>query len=361
MPVPSPPVRAGIVGFAASGKKTLFSLLTRVAQAGYAAGARRGVLAVPDERLEVVARLHHSRTIVPATVEVVLIPALRRGARGQTENLAALRDVDAVVHVARGFEDPTVPSPFDSVDPARDAVNLELELLLTDLAVLEKRIARLDYDRARGKPEAVRGERDLLDRARREVEREAPLREALSRDERKRLAGYGLMSAKPHLVVVNVGEEEAGRDPGRWPGLETMAARPETKLASISARIEAEIAELPEDDAVEFRRDLGVEAGAADRVIRAIFELMDYATFYTAAENEARAWLFRRNTRAQDVAGDIHTDMARGFIRAEVVSYDALVESGSWDAARKHGALRLEGKDYPVQDGDVLLIRFNVG
>lgn len=361
MPVPSRPVRAGIVGFAASGKKTLFSLLTQAAQAGYAAGAKRGVLAVPDERLEVVARLHHSRTIVPATVEVVLIPALRRGARGQTENLAALRDVDAIVHVARAFDDPTVPSPFDSVDPARDAVNLELELLLTDLAVLEKRIARLDYDRARGKPEAIRGERDLLDRARREVEREAPLREALSRDERKRLAGYGLMSAKPHLVVVNVGEEEAGRDPGSWPGLETLAARPETKLTTISARIEAEIAELPEDDAVEFRRDLGVEAGAADRVIRAIFELMDQATFYTAAENEARAWLFRRHTRAQDVAGDIHTDMARGFIRAEVVAYDALVEAGSWDAARKQGALRLEGKDYPVQDGDVLLIRFNAG
>jgi len=354
-------VRAGIVGFAASGKKSLFSLLTQVAQAGYAAGAKRGVLSVPDDRLEVVTRLHESRTIVPATVEVVLIPALRRGARGQTENLAALRDVDAIVHVARAFEDPIVPSPFDSVDPARDAVNLELELLLTDLAVLEKRIARLDYDRARGKPEAVRGERDLLDRARQEVEREVPLREALSAEERKRLVGYGLMSAKPQLVVVNAGEDEAGRAPRSWPGLEELSRRPETRLATISARIEAEIAELPEEDAAEFRRDLGVEAGAAQRIVRAIFELMDYATFYTAAENEARAWLFRRNTRAQDVAGGIHTDMARGFIRAEVVAYDALLECGSWDAARKRGALRLEGKDYPVQDGDVLLIRFHVG
>jgi len=354
-------VRAGIVGFAASGKKTLFSLLTRMAQAGYAAGARRGVLAVPDERLEIVGRLHKSRKLTPATIEVVLIPALRRGARGQTENLAALRDVDAIVHVARAFEDPTVPSPFDSVDPGRDASKLELELLLTDLAVLEKRIKRLDYDRARGIPEPVRGERDLLDRARREVEQEVPLREALSVEDRRRLVGYGLMSAKPHLVVLNAGEDEAGRDPGSWPGLEELSRRPETRLATISARSEAEIAELPDEDAAEFRRDLGVEAGAAKRIIRAIFELMDYATFYTAAENEARAWLFRRNTRAQDIAGDIHTDMARGFIRAEVVSYDALVENGSWDAARKQGALRLEGKDYPVQDGDGLLIRFNVG
>lgn len=354
-------MRAGIVGFAASGKKTLFSLLTQVAQAGYAAGAKRGALAVPDERLEIVARLHKSRKIVPATVEVVLIPALRRGARGQTENLAALRDVDAIVHVARAFEDPIVPSPFESVDPGRDALNLELELLLTDLAVLEKRIKRLDYDRARGVPEPVRGERDLLDRARREVEREVPLREALSAEDRKRLVGYGLMSAKPHLVVLNAGEDEAGRDPESWPGLEELSRRPETRLATISARIEAEIAELPDEDAAEFRRDLGVDAGAAKRIIRAIFELMDRGTFYTAAENEARAWLFRRNTRAQEVAGGIHSDMERGFIRAEVVSYDALVEFGSWDAARKHGALRLEGKDYPVQDGDVLLIRFNVG
>ena len=320
------------------------------------------MLAVPDDRLEVVTRLHESRTIVPATVEVVLIPALRRGARGQTENLAALRDVDAIVHVARAFEDPINPSPFGSVDPARDAVNLELELLLTDLAVLEKRIARLDYDRARGKPEAVRGERDLLDRARHEVEREVPLREALSAEERKRLVGYGLMSAKPQLVVVNAGEDEAGRAPGSWPGLEELSRRPETRLATISARIEAEIAELPEEDAAEFpARSGGSRRVRPSESFGAVFELMDYATFYTAAENEARAWLFRRNTRAQDVAGGIHTDMARGFIRAEVVAYDALLECGSWDAARKKGALRLEGKDYPVQDGDVLLIRFNVG
>ena len=354
-------MRAGIVGFAASGKKTLFSLLTQVAQAGYAAGAKRGVLAVPDERLETVARLHQSRKITPATVEVVLIPALRRGTRGQTENLAALRDVDAVVHVVRAFDDPTIPSPFDSVDPGRDAANLEIELLLTDLAVLEKRIRRLDYDRARGKPEAIRGERDLLDRARREVEREGPLREALSPADRKRLVGYGLMSAKPQLVVLNADETEAGRDPESWPGLEEHSRRAETRLTTISARIEAEIAELPVEDAAEFRRDLGVEAGARERIVRAIFELMDRATFYTAADNEARAWLVRRNTRAQEVAGGIHSDMARGFIRAEVVSYDRLVECGSWDTARKRGALRLEGKDYPVQDGDVLVIRFHVG
>lgn len=354
-------MRAGIVGFAASGKKTLFSLLTRVARSGFAAGAKRGVLAVPDERLDTLARLHQSKKKTPATVEVLLIPALRRGASGQTENVAALRDVDAIVHVVRAFEDPIVPSPFDSVDPGRDAANLELELLLTDLAVLEKRIARLDADRARGKPEAVRGERNLLDRARAEVEREIPLREALSAADRNRLAGYGLMSAKPQLVVLNAGETEAGSDPGAWPGVTAVARRRETRLAVISARIEAEIADLPEDDAVDFRRDIGVEAGAAERVVRAIFELMDRATFYTAGDTEARAWLIRRNTRAQEAAGAIHTDMQRGFIRAEVVSCERLAECGSWDAARKAGALRLEGKDYPVQDGDVLVVRFHVG
>ncbi len=354
-------MRAGIVGFAASGKKTLFSLLTQVAQAGFAAGAKRGVLAVPDERLETLTRLHESKKTTPATVEVVLIPALRRGASGQTENLAALRDVDTIVHVVRAFEDPTVPSPFDSVDPSRDAANLELELLLADLAVLEKRITRLDSDRARGKPEAIRGERDLLDRARQAVEQETPVREALSAADRKRLVGYGLMSAKPQLVVLNAGEDEAGRDPRSWDGSDDIERRADTRLAAISARIEAEIAELPEEDAAEFRRDIGVEAGAAERVIRAIFELMDRATFYTAGDTESRAWLIRRNTRAQEAAGEIHSDMERGFIRAEVVSYDRLVECGSWDAARKQGVLRLEGKDYPVQDGDVLVIRFHVG
>ena len=354
-------VRAGIVGFAASGKKTLFSLLTQVAQVGFAAGAKRGVLAVPDERLETLTRLHESKKTTPATVEVVLIPALRRGASGQTENLAALREVDAIVHAVRAFEDPTVPSPFDSVDAGRDAANLELELLLADLAVLEKRIKRLDADRARGKPEAVRGERDLLDRARQAVEGEVPVREALSAEDRKRLGGYGLMSAKPQLLVVNAGDTEAARDPASWPGLDEISRRPETRLAAVSARIEAEIAELPEEDAAEFRRDIGVEAGAAERIVRAIFELMDRATFYTAGDTESRAWLIRRNTRAQEAAGEIHTDMERGFIRAEVVSFDKLVDCGSWDGARKAGALRLEGKDYPVQDGDVLVIRFHVG
>ncbi len=353
-------MRAGVVGFAASGKKTLFSLLTQAAAVGYTREARRGVLAVPDARLDTLARLHASPKITPATLELVLLPALRRGVSGATENLAAIRDVDVIVHVARAFEDPMVASPFDSVDPARDAENLELELLVADLAVLEKRMERLKNDRARGKPEANRGEYDRLEAAREAVEAERPLRQALSREDRNRLRGYGLMSAKPQLLVVNQGENEVASDPAELPGLKDFAARPETRLTSVSARIEQEIAELPEADAQEFRSDLGIEAGATERILRAVFELMDRATFYTAGETEARAWLIRRNTRAQAAAGTIHSDMERGFIRAEVVSYDTLVECGSWDAARAKGALRLEGKDYPVQDGDVLVIRFAV-
>ena len=354
-------MRAGIVGFAAAGKATLFSLLTRTASAGFSKGARRGVFAVPDERLEVLARLHESRKTTPATVEAVLLPALRKGAGGQTENLSAIREVDAIVHVVRAFEDPTAPSPFESVDPVRDAENLELELLLSDLEVLEKRIHRLDRDRARGKPEAIRGERDLLARARAAVERERPLRAALPAEDRKRLAGYGLLSAKPQLLVVNADESGAKLAAAAWPGCEELARRPETRLVVLSARIEAEIADLGPDDAAAFRRDLGVAAGAESRVLRGMFELMDRATFYTAGDTEARAWLIRRNTPAREAAGRIHTDMARGFIRAEVVHFDTLVEHGSWDGARKKGALRLEGKDYPVRDGDVLVIRFHLG
>lgn len=358
-------MRAGIVGFPASGKKTLFSLLTRIAPGGYAQEAKRGVLAIPDERLATLTRLHESRKTTPATVEAVLLPALRPGAGGQTENLAAVREVDAIVHVVRAFEDPAVPPPFDTVDPARDAANLELELFLADLSVLEKRITRLDADRARGKKEAVRGERDLLDRARGFVEAERPLRTALTVEERKRLAGYGLLSAKPLLLVANVGEDAAaeGAESAALAGLASAsaAAGSETGLAVVSARIEQEIAELSEEDAAAFRADLGVEAGAAERVVQAIFALMDRVVFYTAGDTESRAWLIRRHTRAQEAAGTIHSDMERGFIRAEVVHYDTLVQHGSWDACRRAGALRLEGKDYPVQDGDVLVVRFNVG
>ena len=351
-------MRAGIVGFPACGKKTLFSLLTRTAGAGAFLGGRRGNFAVPDERLDTLARIHESGKTTPATVEVVLLPALRPGAGGETANLAAIRDVDTIIHVVRAFESDTAPSPFDSVNPVRDCRDLELELLLADLAVLERRIARLDYHRARGKPEQVPGERARLDRARRLVEEERPLREALSRAERERLRGYGLMSAKPQLLLVNAGEAEAAGSGEAWPELRGLAGTRETRLAAVSLAIESEIAELPEADAVEFRRDLGVDAGAGERIVRAVFELMERVVFYTAGPVEARAWLIRRNTPARQAAGRIHSDMERGFIRAEVVSFDALAAAGSWDGARKRGDFRLEGRDYPVRDGDVMVIRF---
>ncbi len=318
------------------------------------------MLPVPDERLETLARLHESRKITPATIEVVLLPSLRRDGEGAARNLAAVRDVDVVAHVARAFQNPGEES--GEADPVRDARSLELELLVADLEVVEKRLSRLERERARGKAgSAPPGERELLERARREMEAEHPLRAALSGEDRARLGGFGLLSAKPQLLLVNTGEESAALDAGLRSRLEEYAAQPETAVASVSAQIECEIAELGEEDAAAFREELGVEAGAASRVIRAIFELMDRATFYTAGETEARAWLIRRNIRAQEAAGTIHSDMERGFIRAEVVAYDQLVELGSWDGCRRKGKLRLEGRDYPVQDGDVLEIRFHVG
>ncbi len=354
-------MRAGLVGFRSAGKKTVFELLTRVARAGYAAAAQRGVLAVPDERLATLTRLHESRKTTPATIEIVLLPALRPGTRGVAENLGAIRDVDVVVHVARAFEDAAVPAPFETVDPARDARNLELELLLADLGIVEKRLDKLKKERARGRPGAAPGEREALERAKAALEDDRPLRTALSAEDRKRLNGFGLLTAKPQLLLVNAGEESAALNDELGATLEDYAALPETSVAAVSGRMECEIAELDEAEAGEFRSELGVEAGAPERVVRAIFELMDRATFYTAGDTESRAWLIRRDTRAQEAAGTIHSDMERGFIRAEAVAYDRLVALGSWDACRKAGALRLEGRDYPVQDGDVLLIRFNVG
>ncbi len=355
-------VRAGLVGFPSSGKKTVFQLLTRVARSGFRATAERGVLAVPDERLATLARLHHSRKVTPATIEVVLLPALRPDAQGAAETLAAIRDVDVVAHVARAFESRTAPAPFASVDPVRDARNLELELLLADLGVVERRLDRLKRERARGKSGGgAPGERELLERAREALDTERPLRAALAPEDRRRLGGFGLLSAKPQLLLVNTGEEAVALNDDLRSRLADYAAQPETAIAALSARIESEIQELGEEDAAAFRGEIGVDAGAPERVVRALFELMDRATFYTAGDTEARAWLIRRNTRAQEAAGTIHSDMERGFIRAEVVAWERLVEIGSWDACRKQGALRLEGRDYPVQDGDVLVVRFHVG
>ena len=356
-------MKAGIVGFSGVGKRTLFSLLTQTAGAPSATSSRTeqmGVLKVPDPQLEELTRLHESRKTTPATIDFVLIPSLVKGRSSDSLDVGNLRNVDVLVHVVRAFDEPSVPHPEGSVDAARDIEVVELELTLADLAVVEKRHERLVVDSRKGN-KADPKEIALLEKAKLALSEGQPLRSALTVEERDRLKGYALLTAKPILTVVNVGESDAAAtDLTDKLGLSDYEDATDFRLAFVSARIEAEIAELPPDDAEAFRADLGVEEGALERIVRAAFELLQVITFYTAGDTESRAWIIRRETRAAEAAGTIHSDMERGFIRAEVVPYDVLVQEGSWNACREKGLLRLEGKDYPVADSDVVYFRFNV-
>jgi ribosome-binding ATPase len=353
-------MKAGILGFDAVGKRTLFSLLTQVAGAAQARTEQIGILKVPDEKLLELTRLHESRKTTPATVEFVLIPSLIKGRSKDKLDVSSLRTVDVLVQVVRAFENPSVPHPEGSVDAARDIEVMDLELTLADLSLVERRVERLEADAKKGR-KADSHDLETLLRAREALGDGRPLREALSPEERDELKGYALLTAKPMLAVVNVSEDDArSADLTEKLGLSRWAEAPGFRIAYVSARIESEIAELPPEDARTFREDLGLAEGMVERVVRAAFELMDVITFYTAGETESHAWIVPRGTRAVKAAGTIHSDIERGFIRAEVVSYDVLVREGSWNRCRDKGLLRLEGKDYPIAEADVVYFRFNV-
>ncbi len=352
-------MQAGIVGLSGVGRRSLFSLLTRLAGEAPGRTTRIGILRIPDRRLEEVASIRKSRKTTPATIEFVLIPGLVKGESRERLDLPALRNVDLLVQVVRAFDDPVVPHPEGSVAPSRDIEVVDLELALADLSVVEKRIERLETDRKKGnKPEPA--EVKALAKARDALADGTPLRAVLSPEDQKKLRGYALLTAKPYLLVVNAGEDEAGKDLADALDLGRWAEAPATRISYVSARIEAEIAELPQEDAQAFREDLGIGEGTVERILRSAFNLMDLVTFYTAEEKEARAWVIPQGTPAVTAAGTVHSDMERGFIRAEVVPFDILAEEGSWSGCRDKGLLRLEGKDYRVADGDVIYFRFHV-
>jgi ribosome-binding ATPase len=353
-------MKAGIVGFDGVGKRTLFTLLTQVAGATSGRAEQVGVLKVPDSKLLELTRLHKSRKTTPATVEFVLIPSLVKGRSKDKLDVSSLRAVDVLVQVVRAFEEPSVPHPEGTVDARRDLELMELELALADLAVVEKRLERLEADVRKGRKGELQ-DLEILTRAKEALGEGRPLRAVLSQEERDALRGYALLTAKPLLAVVNVSEDDArSKDLSEKLGLAEWVRAPEVRLAYVSARIESEIAELPPEDAKAFREELGLEEGMVERVVRAAFELMNVITFYTAGDTESHAWIVPRDTRAVKAAGAIHSDIERGFIRAEVVHYDVLVREGSWNACRDKGLLRLEGKDYPIVEADVVYFRFNV-
>lgn len=354
-----------IIGLPASGKTTVFQTLTGADSAGTRAGGKvhTRIVPVPDARLHVLAEMHQARKVTPATITFA-DPDLTgyHSTRAYVESLLPLvRDADALAHVVRAFDDPAAPHPQGSIDPVRDLSHLNGELLVADLVVIEKRLERLSKDRQKIKSADLEHEYALLQRCQAAIEAEQPVRSlTLSDDEAKRLRGFGLLTSKAQLVVLNLDEAHSARASAYLDALAAHTQQTDTDVMPLYGKIEGEIAQLPPEEAAAFLADLGLQESGLDRFVRASYALLGLCSFFTAGEKETRAWTIPRQTSALHAAGTIHSDLARGFIRAEVVHYDELVASGSLAKARETGKLCLEGKEYPVQDGDVLLIRFHV-
>jgi len=358
-------LRAALIGLPSSGKTTLFQLMTSIHDTPRGKGdVNIGISKVPDERLDKLTAMYNPRKRVPATVEFTDIVATRGGAQALVD-VAGYRNADALVHVVRAFRDPAVAHPAGSIDPARDAQTMEDELILADLGVAERRLERIEKDLKKGKSAELQKERNLVQRCKETLEHGTPLRALqLAGDDLKMLRGFQLLSAKPLLLVINLDENdvaEVGADVARAAektGFRSLLAHASTRAIALCASIELEISQLAADDATAFLADLGLSESGLDRVIRTSYDLLGYISFFTVGEDECRAWSIARGTPAQLAAGEIHTDIQRGFIRAEIVAYDALMARGSMAACREHGEVRLEGKEYVVQDGDIINFRF---
>ncbi|HEV8130005.1 MAG TPA: redox-regulated ATPase YchF [Acidobacteriota bacterium] len=359
-------MKAGIIGYLQSGKTTLFNILTRAgAQIGYSGKGESniGVAKVPDPRLWTLSEMFRPKKTTPATVEYLDLPGVAKGEFQTATQSGSLRNSDALVHVVRAFEDPHNPHPEGSVDPPRDIANFELEMIFSDLATIENRLERLGKDLKKAKTSELEAENTLLQEFKKYLEDERPLREIeVTAELSKRIRGFAFLSLKPQIIILNLGEADVGEIDsavGKF-HLDDWVRRPQLGFSAVCGKIEGEIAELSENDAQAFLKDLGFAEPGLNRVIRDTYRIMNLISFFTVGEDEVRAWTIQRHTPAQKAAGEIHSDIERGFIRAEVVSYENLVAGGSLTAAKEKGLLRLEGKDYIVEDGDVINFRFNV-
>jgi len=366
------PVQLVLIGLPQSGKTTVFNALTG---AHVATGTFSGVedepnlatVKVPDPRLDVLTQLFKPRRTVPAEIQYWDVAGLAKGIheRGLGGRLLGyLQQASALVHVVRAFDDPTVPHPEGSVDPLRDIETINMELLFVDLAMVDKRLQRIRamIPKLRGQErEAHEREGAVLERLHRALSDGIPIRAIeLQPDEEKLLRGFGFLTQKPLLILLNLGEERLSEAETLLAAASERLTGPGIAVEALPGKLEAELAQLAPDEAAAFMQELGISEPARNRVIRTSYRLLGLISFFTVGPDEVRAWTIRRGATAVEAAGTIHSDLAQGFIRAEVVHYDDLVRAGSLTEARKLGALRLEGRNYVVEDGDVVHILFNV-
>ena len=363
----------GVFGLPLSGKTAIFNAVTRgrgeaASFRGGAAQPNVGVAKVPDPRLAVLAEISKPKKIVHAEVEYVDVPAAPEGF-GKTkgvagEHLNLLQRCDALLLAARAFDDPAVPHPQETIDPYRDAETLQLELVFSDLAILERRRERIAAQLRSARPaerDALTREQDALAAVRAGLENEIPVREQeLSPDAKPALDNFQLLTAKPLIVVFNIGEDALGEADAVEQEMRERLARPGVGAAALCGKLEAELARMSPEDEAEFRESLGAGEPGLDRMIELSYDLLGLISFLTTGDDETRAWTIRKGTSAVEAAGKIHSDIRRGFIRAEVVAYDDLARVRSVAEARKQALLRSEGKTYAMRDGDVVNFLFNV-
>jgi ribosome-binding ATPase len=355
-------MKTAIIGLPMVGKTSLFTILTGVHESTRVGQmeARVGITKVPDSRLEALAELFKPPKVTYATVEYLDFPAISKESLRNPSYLASLRNVDALAHVLRVFEDESVPHEHGSVDPVRDMEDLETELVLSDLVVVEKRMDRVEKDRKKAKSVELDREFDLLQLCKNTLEDNKPLRDLdISADEEKRIRGFQFLSQKPMLYVMNLGEEDASKLHEREQEfrLGPLGGRPQTAVTAVCGKIEAELTELSGEEASEYLSSYGLKEPGLHRLIAATYSLLKLMSFLTAGDTECRAWTVPINSKAPQAAGAIHTDFEQKFIRAEVVNWKDLIDNGGYAGVRDKGLLRLEGKEYVVKDGDVLVIR----
>jgi ribosome-binding ATPase len=355
-------MQTGIIGLPQVGKTSLFRILTkaRVEARSTPNQAHVGIARVPDPRVAKLAEVFKPKKITYATIEYVDIGGIQKDREKNSASLVPLREADALAHVVRLFENPAVPHEAGSIDALRDIVSVDIELILNDLEQVAKRIERVEKDLKKKKDPLLEAELNLLQRCRQALEAETPLRELdLKPEEEKMLTGFMFLTRKPMLYVLNLGDEDAAeieRAVAKY-HLEKLSTKPHTAVVPFCGKIEAELAELDDAEALEMMRAYGLAESGRDRLIQASYKLLGLISFLTCGEPECRAWTITRGMTAQEAAGAIHSDIQKNFIKADVVNWQDLLAAGSFAAAREKAQVKLEGKEYIVQDGDVILFR----